>query len=74
MVDVLTCPACGNNHLHLSDYSSMMVLGPQVAFFTVVCPTCSARLSALRPIPASLFEDVRVAASRVRAGMGETRA
>ncbi len=74
MADVLTCPVCGNNHLHLSDYSSMMVLGPQVALFAITCPTCSTRLSLLRPIPPALYEDVRCAATRVRAGMGEARA
>ncbi len=48
----------------------MMVLRADLAFFTLLCPQCGTKVSALQPIPLALREEVRFAAIEVGAGMG----
>ena len=64
----VTCPSCGSADFDLTRYRAMMVLGPDIAMFTVDCSKCAARVNVLRPIPASLREEVRASAQQVGAG------
>ncbi len=63
-----SCPRCGGRTFDLTSYQAMMVLRPDLALFTVTCPTCGATVSLLQPIPPSLREEVRFAAIEVGAG------
>lgn len=66
----VNCPACGASHLDVCQYDSMMVLRADLAFFTLSCPQCGTKVSALQSIPAALREEIRFAAIEVGAGMG----
>ena len=66
----LRCPRCSGTELDLCSYESMIVLSVTHALFTMNCPNCGARVSAVRPIPVQLQEEVRYAAIEVGAGMG----
>lgn len=70
MIQRLSCPACKTTDLNVRTYDSMMVLRPDFALFTLRCPACGARVSALHPIPADMREEVQYAAVQVGAGMG----
>ena len=70
MVRTLSCPTCGQSDLDVCRYDSMMVLRADLAFFTLRCPQCGTKVSALQPIPLALREEVRFAAIEVGAGMG----
>lgn len=66
----VTCPACGAADLDVQSYDSMMVLRPDMALFSLTCPHCATRISAMQPIPPSLREEVLFAAIELGAGMG----
>lgn len=66
----LACPACHARGFDLRAYESMMVLHPNLALFTLRCPSCSTVFSTLHPIPASLRDEVDFAAIEVGAKMG----
>ncbi|MEY8459934.1 UDP-N-acetylmuramoylalanyl-D-glutamate--2,6-diaminopimelate ligase [Eggerthellaceae bacterium 24-137] len=70
MRTTLTCPACGASDMDVRAYESMMVLRPDLALFTLSCPHCAARISAIHPIPPALREEVQFAAIELGAGMG----
>lgn len=70
MVYELSCPACHARGLDVRSYESMMVLHPNIALFTVRCPSCDTRVSSLQPIPASLRDEVDFAAIELHAKMG----
>lgn len=70
MRETVRCPACGASDLNVCAYDSMMVLRPNLALFSLTCPHCATRLSALMPIPPSLREEVTFAAIELGAGMG----
>lgn len=70
MRSTVTCPACGATDLDVCSYESMMVLRPDLALFSLVCPHCSTRLSSLQAIPACLRDEVMFAAIELGAGMG----
>ena len=57
----VTCPACGADDLDLR---------ADLALFTLTCPHCAARISALLTIPPELREEVVFAAIELGAGMG----
>ena len=61
----VTCPACGAD-----DVESLMALRSDLALFTLTCPHCAARISALLTIPPELREEVVFAAIELGAGMG----
>lgn len=69
--NVLVCPSCSKRDLNLLNYSSLMVLKPDLGLFTIQCPTCSARISTIQPIPEELAGSVALAALEVGAGMGK---
>lgn len=66
----LVCPACRANDLDVCTYDSMMVLGRNVALFTLRCPHCATSVSAVHAIPPQLREEIDFAAIEVGAGMG----
>ena len=70
MASKLQCPTCLEAKLSLSSYDSMMVIAPRLALFTLHCPRCGTRVSAIQPIPEELKADVERAAWSVGAGMG----
>ena len=70
--NLLTCPQCDACAFDLRSFDSMMVLSADLALFSLTCPSCGARISALQPIPPSLRDEVDFAAIRIGAGMGET--
>lgn len=51
----------------------MMVLGRDLALFTLTCPLCGTHVSSVCAIPASLRPDVEAAARELGAGMGGKR-
>ncbi len=63
------CPSCNECMVDILDYDSFMVLRPDVGLFTCVCPGCGSKTSIIRPIPASLQDEVRRSAAEVHAGM-----
>ncbi len=67
----IACPACGARDFDLCSFESMMVLSADLALFSLTCPHCGARISAMQPIPPSLRDEVDFAAIRIGAGMGE---
>lgn len=67
------CPSCASSMLNMLDYERLMVLRPDLALFTVGCPSCGTKTSMLRPIPPSLREEVEKAAVELHAGMGHKR-
>ncbi len=69
----LACPQCGRANLDLREYRSMMVLSADLAFFSLDCPHCAARVATVQAIPASLRDMVEFAAIKVGAGMGHGR-
>ena len=54
MTRPVNCPACGAADLDVCRYDSMMVLRSDLAFFTLRCPQCGTKVSALQPIPLAL--------------------
>ncbi len=66
----VTCPGCGASDLDVCRYEAMMVVGADLAMFTLRCPHCGAAVSSLQSIPPQLREEVRFAAIEVGAGMG----
>lgn len=66
----ITCPSCGIGKLNLFDYTSLMVIRPELGLFSMVCPECQTKISSMQPIPPSLFDEIRSAAASVDAGMG----
>ena len=66
----VTCPACGADDVDVRSYESLMALRSDLALFTLTCPHCAARISALLTIPPELREDVVFAAIELGAGMG----
>lgn len=65
-----TCPACGADDVDVRSYESLMALRSDLALFTLTCPHCAARISALLTIPPELREEVVFAAIELGAGMG----
>ena len=70
MLKPLVCPSCGEIGIDVCKYKSMMVLRHDIALFSLECPSCGTRISALQPIPLALCEEIRCAALEVGAGMG----
>ena len=66
----VTCPACGVDDVDVRSYESLMALRSDLALFTLTCPHCAARISALLTIPPELREEVVFAAIELGAGMG----
>lgn len=66
----VTCPACGADDVDVRSYESLMALRSDLALFTLTCPHCAARISALLTIPPELREEVVFAAIELGAGMG----
>lgn len=66
----VTCPACRADDVDVRAYDSLMALRTDLALFTLTCPHCAARVSALLPIPPELREEVLFAAIELGAGMG----
>lgn len=66
----VVCPACGADDLDVRAYDSLMALRSDLALFTLTCPHCAARISALLTIPPELREEVVFAAIELGAGMG----
>lgn len=66
----VTCPACGADDVDVRSYESLMALRSDMALFTLTCPHCAARISALLTIPPELREEVVFAAIELGAGMG----
>ena len=69
--NVLMCPSCGKRDLNLANYTTLMVLKPDLGLFTIACPNCAAHVSTMQPIPDALKESVHCAAVEVGAGMGK---
>ncbi|WP_160212884.1 UDP-N-acetylmuramoylalanyl-D-glutamate--2,6-diaminopimelate ligase [Adlercreutzia aquisgranensis] len=65
----ISCPSCRESTLDVTRYDSMMVLKSDVALFSLHCPACGARVSAIQSIPFSLRGQVAEAAAKVHAGM-----
>lgn len=65
------CPLCGTIGLDVCRYESMMVVGTDLAIFTLHCPHCDTKVSSMQAIPQNLKEEVRFAALEVGAGMGQ---
>ena len=61
---------CGADDLDVRAYDSLMALRADLALFTLTCPHCAARISALLTIPPELREEVVFAAIELGAGMG----
>lgn len=70
MQAAVTCPGCGAQDLDVRTFDSMMVLRPNLALFSLTCPHCATRMSAMHPIPPALREEVQFAAIELGAGMG----
>ena len=66
----VTFPACGADDVDVRSYESLMALRSDLALFTLTCPHCAARISALLTIPPELREEVVFAAIELGAGMG----
>ena len=66
----VTCPACEADDVDVRSYESLMALRSDLALFTLTCPHCAARISALLTIPPELREEVVFAAIELGAGMG----
>ena len=66
----VTCPACGADDVDVRSYESLMALRSDLALFTLTCPHCAARISALLTISPELREEVVFAAIELGAGMG----
>ncbi|MFR5091891.1 MAG: UDP-N-acetylmuramoylalanyl-D-glutamate--2,6-diaminopimelate ligase [Adlercreutzia equolifaciens] len=62
----VTCPACGADDVDVRSYESLMALRSDLALFTLTCPHCAARISALLTIPPELREGSCIC--RYRAG------
>ncbi len=71
MEDELRCPGCQDATLSFLDYDSLMVLRHDLALFTLTCPHCQSKVTALHGIPRALKEEIRFAAIEIGAGMGE---
>lgn len=56
--------------LNLLNYSTLMVLKPDMGMFTIECPNCAARVSSIQPIPRELNAEIIEAADEIGAGMG----
>lgn len=67
---MVTCPACRADDVELASFDSLMALRSDVALYTLTCPHCATRISALLPIPPELREKVMFAAIELGAGMG----
>ena len=67
MVQSLACPACSASRLDMRDCESMMALRGNLALFSVRCPTCSARISTIQPIPVEMRGEFMAAAKKVGA-------
>lgn len=70
MSDSMVCPACKALDLDVCSYQAMMVVGSDLALFTLECPHCAAKVSGVRHIPDQLRDEVYLAAVEVGAGMG----
>ncbi len=70
MARELSCPSCHAKGFDLCSYESMMVLHPNLALFTLPCPSCGTKVSAIHPIPPALRDEVAFAAIEVHAKMG----
>ncbi len=66
----ITCKRCGAEDLDLARYETLLALSSDLAVFTLRCPHCHARISAVCPIPPDLKAEVAEAASKMGAGMG----
>ena len=60
----------GADDVDVRSYESLMALRSDLALFTLTCPHCAARISALLTIPPELREEVVFAAIELGAGMG----
>lgn len=67
---VMVCPSCGARDLNLIDYSSLLVLKPHVGLFTLLCPSCHAKVTSIQAIPTELDASIVQAADELNAGMG----
>lgn len=63
-----SCPKCGNSAFDLREYRSIMVLSPEIALFSLICPTCGNEVALLQPIPREMREELHFAAIEVGAG------
>ncbi len=70
---MMVCPACGMRDLDLQSYASLLVLRPHVGLFTLECPSCQAKVTSIRTIPAELDATVSEVAKKLNAGMGCSR-
>lgn len=70
--EIMVCPSCGTRDLNLRNYSSLLVLKEKVGLFTLVCPSCNAKVSSIQPIPDDLDDSIANAAAMLSAGMGHT--
>lgn len=71
---MLFCPSCGTRDLNLANFTSLMVLKDRVGLFTIMCPTCHAKVTSIQAIPDELAPTVAEAAEAVGAGMGHSQA
>ncbi len=67
---IMLCPSCGARDLNLLDYTSLMVLKPHLGLFTMVCPSCQAKITSIQAIPSELEASITLAADTLGAGMG----
>ena len=63
----MECPACSASRLDVRECESMMALRGNLALFTMRCPTCSARISTIQPIPIEMRGEFIAAARKVGA-------
>lgn len=70
MTAVISCERCGNKTFDLTKYRSLMLVSSDKALFTLDCPHCGAKVTALCAIPDSLRSRIMQGAAEVDAGMG----
>ena len=67
---VISCERCGNKTFDLTKYRSIMLVSSEKALFTLDCPRCGSKVTALCAIPDSLRSRILQGAAEVDAGMG----
>lgn len=55
--------------LNLLNYNGLIVIRPNVGFFTLICPNCNARFSSIQPLPEEIIAEVNEVANEIDAGM-----
>lgn len=66
----ISCERCGNTMFDLTKYRSIMLVSADKALFTLDCPHCGSKVTALCAIPDSLRSRILQGAAEVDAGMG----